>query len=229
MEKKLLSATLMGFSEELVKNRKAAKMTQEDLAEKCNVSRQAIAKWEKAESLPDVYTIAKLARLFDISIEDLIWSNEDALVENKMYYVRPIQETDKGAFLRLMREHRWFGSLLKSLDTFEENNSDNKIWDTYATEGNTYVICTKEMQEIIGYFYVEASETSAPQMTMQFSGKMKAADYIVDIAKLFFDMLYEKHKIRAIQVFVNSELEQQIFRELGYENAKEEVVLALPL
>lgn len=29
----------MGFSEELVKNRKAANLTQEDLAEKCNVSR----------------------------------------------------------------------------------------------------------------------------------------------------------------------------------------------
>ena len=34
----------MGFAEELVKNRKAAELTQEMLAEKCNVSRQAVQK-----------------------------------------------------------------------------------------------------------------------------------------------------------------------------------------
>lgn len=73
----------MGFSEELVKNRKAANLTQEDLAEKCNVSRQAIAKWEKAESLPDVYTIAKLANLFGITIEELIWSKDEAMREGR--------------------------------------------------------------------------------------------------------------------------------------------------
>jgi len=219
----------MGFSEELVRNRKAAKLTQEDLAEKCNVSRQAIAKWEKGESLPDVYTIAKLAGLFEITIEELIWSKENALIENKMYYVRAIQEEDKSGFLRLMRENRWFGNLLKSLDTFGENHSDDNIWNTYTTEGKVYVICMKETQELIGYFYVEAPESSAPQMTMQFSSQVELNDYIVDLAKSFFNMLHREYKIRAIQVYINSELEKNIFQSLGYENAKEEVVMALPI
>ena len=72
----------MGFADELAKNRKAMNMTQEDLAERCDVSRQAVAKWEKGESLPDVYLIAKLAEMFNITIEELIWSRDRAVLEN---------------------------------------------------------------------------------------------------------------------------------------------------
>lgn len=79
----------MGFSEELMKNRKRIDLTQEELAEKCNVSRQAVAKWEKGEALPDIYTVAGLAKLFGCSIEDLIWSKEFS-AENKYCYLRPM-------------------------------------------------------------------------------------------------------------------------------------------
>ena len=96
----------MGFAEELVKRRKMANMTQEELAEKCNVSRQAITKWEKNESLPDVYMISKLANMFDISIEELIYSRELGILENRNHYVRLLEEKDKADFCNLMREHR---------------------------------------------------------------------------------------------------------------------------
>lgn len=63
----------MVFSEQLSKLRKEENLTQEDLAEKCDVSRQAVAKWESGESLPDIYKISQIAKLFDISLEELIW------------------------------------------------------------------------------------------------------------------------------------------------------------
>lgn len=40
----------MTFSEQVSKYRRAAKMTQEELAEKCDVTRQAVAKWESGVS-----------------------------------------------------------------------------------------------------------------------------------------------------------------------------------
>jgi len=43
------------------------------LAEKCDVSRQAVAKWESGESLPDIYKISQIAKLFEVSLEELIW------------------------------------------------------------------------------------------------------------------------------------------------------------
>lgn len=63
----------MVFSEQLSKLRKENNLTQEDLAEKCDVSRQAVAKWESGESLPDVYKISQIAKKFEVSLEELIW------------------------------------------------------------------------------------------------------------------------------------------------------------
>ena len=56
----------MVFSEQLSKLRKEANLTQEDLAEKCDVSRQAVAKWESGESLPDIYKISQIAKIFEV-------------------------------------------------------------------------------------------------------------------------------------------------------------------
>lgn len=219
----------MGFSEELVKNRKAANLTQEDLAEKCNVSRQAIAKWEKAESLPDVYTIAKLANLFGITIEELIWSKDEAVVENKVYYLRNMEEADKKEFLRMLREHRWFGKLLQSLDTFGTNDSDDMLWETYTKEGRTYMVCMKEKQEVIGYFYIEEPEGSSPQMTIQLNNEIELNEFLVELIRSFVNMLNREYRTRVIQVFVNSDLERKIFESMGYEKIREEVLLVLPV
>ena len=47
-------------------------MTQEQLAEKMNVTAQAVSKWERDLSYPDVDTISKLASLFGCSIDALV-------------------------------------------------------------------------------------------------------------------------------------------------------------
>ena len=57
--------------------RKRAKLTQEELAEQINVSRQAVAKWEKGEAVPDVYNCAALADVFDVTVDELISKQDD--------------------------------------------------------------------------------------------------------------------------------------------------------
>ncbi len=52
--------------------RKAAGMTQFDLAEKLNYSDKAVSKWERAESLPDVQTLLDLADLFGVTLDALV-------------------------------------------------------------------------------------------------------------------------------------------------------------
>ena len=74
----------MLFSEKLKLLRGKENLTQEELSEKLNVSRQAITKWEKNESLPDVYMISKLANMFDVSIEELIYSRELGILEKEL-------------------------------------------------------------------------------------------------------------------------------------------------
>ena len=49
--------------------RKKIGYKQEELAEKLNVSRQSISKWESAQSIPDVTKIMEMAKLFSVSTD----------------------------------------------------------------------------------------------------------------------------------------------------------------
>lgn len=59
------------LKDNLVFLRKMHQMTQEELAEKIGVSRQALAKWESGETLPDLEKSRTLAEVFDVSLDDL--------------------------------------------------------------------------------------------------------------------------------------------------------------
>ena len=49
-------------------------MTQEELAEKLGVSRQAVAKWERGESIPDIDSCVKLADIYGTTVDMLVRS-----------------------------------------------------------------------------------------------------------------------------------------------------------
>ena len=59
------------FKENLVQLRKLKQMTQEDIAEKIGVTRQAVAKWEAGETIPDLDKCRLLAELFEVSLDEL--------------------------------------------------------------------------------------------------------------------------------------------------------------
>ena len=61
--------------------RKEKNMTQNDLAEKMNVTDKAVSKWERNLSCPDVNSIPKLAEILDTTVEELI--NTQSKKENK--------------------------------------------------------------------------------------------------------------------------------------------------
>lgn len=63
------------FSENLTKLRKDKGLSQDDLAKKLYVSRQAISKWENGESTPDLDKLMEIAQLLDITLDGLV-SNE---------------------------------------------------------------------------------------------------------------------------------------------------------
>ena len=61
----------------LVNLRKEMGLSQEQLAEKIGVSRQAVSKWERSEASPDTDNIILLARLYNISLDDLLRTEDD--------------------------------------------------------------------------------------------------------------------------------------------------------
>ena len=71
------------ISENITLLRKKAGITQEDLANKLNVSNQAVSKWESGKCCPDIELLPELSSLFEISIDELLLC--ECLVKKKTY------------------------------------------------------------------------------------------------------------------------------------------------
>ena len=65
----------MTLEEQIKYYRKQAGLSQEKMAEKIGVSRQAITKWENGTGTPDIANLMAIANLFQISVDELL-SNE---------------------------------------------------------------------------------------------------------------------------------------------------------
>lgn len=76
----------MTFAEKLKSIRKQAEMSQEQLAEKLGVSRQAVTKWETDAGIPDIENIMAISALFDISIDELL-SNKKGMKKKPTDYI----------------------------------------------------------------------------------------------------------------------------------------------
>ena len=77
----------MKFNENLKYLRKEANLTQEQLAEKLNVSRQAVTKWESGQSLPDIQNLKEMADMFGVTMDALvgeIGTKKDSILKKKI-------------------------------------------------------------------------------------------------------------------------------------------------
>ena len=88
----------------LTKFRKANGLTQLELAEKLNYSDKAISKWERGESLPDIYMLQVIANMFGITLNDLV---SDLTVVNK-----PKGKFNKGVVMALSIGLVWLVSIV---------------------------------------------------------------------------------------------------------------------
>lgn len=66
-----------GIARRLTARRKQAGLSQEALADKLGVSRQAVSKWERTESLPDTDNLIALAALYGLTLDELLWREAD--------------------------------------------------------------------------------------------------------------------------------------------------------
>jgi len=60
------------FASNLIELRTNAGMTQAELAEKLHYTDKAVSKWERAESLPDVYVLKQIRQIFNVTVDALL-------------------------------------------------------------------------------------------------------------------------------------------------------------
>jgi transcriptional regulator with XRE-family HTH domain len=65
----------MHFAEKLVQLRKASGLSQEELADRLGVSRQAVSRWEQGSSYPDLPNLQRITEEFGVSADYLIGTN----------------------------------------------------------------------------------------------------------------------------------------------------------
>ncbi len=67
----------MDFNNRLYQLRKQKGLSQEELANRLNVSRQTVSKWEVGDSTPDMEKLIAMSDLFDVSLDKLVMGKED--------------------------------------------------------------------------------------------------------------------------------------------------------
>lgn len=106
----------MKLSEKIIELRKANHMTQEELASRCNLSRQSISKWEADIALPETEKLLMLGQIFHVSVDVLL---KDELTLNE---VQEIHSCGSNA-IQGKRQEVYEGTLIK------ESVTDDTIID----------------------------------------------------------------------------------------------------
>ena len=96
----------MIFADKLIRLRKKSGMSQEELAEKMNVSRQSVSKWEGAQSVPDLEKILQLGDLFGVTTDYLLkdeLEDEEFVGKDTSECCRKITLAEANEFLELRK------------------------------------------------------------------------------------------------------------------------------
>ena len=93
----------MKLPDKIIKHRKANGWSQEDFAEKLNVSRQAISRWENGTALPDAQNILQISKLFQVTTDYLL--NDDYESDRDIPAVKTATEQTEALFLKKKHLH----------------------------------------------------------------------------------------------------------------------------
>lgn len=127
----------MTFSDKLIALRKKAGWSQEELAERLNVSRQAVSKWESAQSMPDIDKILQLSSLFSVTTDCLLKDTqaEPEYTEDDTSPLPRIKALTAAYWLVVVAIFLWY--------TFGPNGNGQPqySWFIWAIAGVVYAAC----------------------------------------------------------------------------------------
>lgn len=129
----------MRLNEKIYQHRKNLGLSQEELATKLGVTRQAVSKWELGDSQPDLDMIVKLAQLFNVSTDYLLRDDTDT-PQAQTHFLDRIP----GVLGQLLRQFGWLAGVylafigavffIMGLITFASFNS---VMDDFGLHGAT--------------------------------------------------------------------------------------------
>ena len=105
------------LNENIKKYRKAKGLSQEELAERLNVVRQTVSKWENGLSVPDSQSLIRIGCVLDIPVSKLLGEPEQK-VDHDESVVEKLEVLNRYYADRRRKSGSFFGSFLLSLQSF---------------------------------------------------------------------------------------------------------------
>ena len=93
----------MKLPDKIIQHRKANGWSQEDFAEKMDVSRQAISRWENGTALPDAQNILQISKLFHVTTDYLL--NDDYESDSDLPAIKTATEETEALFSKKKHQH----------------------------------------------------------------------------------------------------------------------------
>ena len=170
----------MKFSEKLLSLRKQKGMSQEELADKLNVTRQTVSKWELDQTVPDMNKLVEISKLFEISLDELTggMNMNNYINEYKTEYTNEYKETAHEKKNKKIALKVFIGGLIISLiicgiglfKQIDAKNKDKKAADEALKLSEQKVEQAKNrLQEI---------ETQYNEVKAQYDAKVEECDSI---------------------------------------------------
>lgn len=143
----------MTLGEKLKEIRRRFGLSQEQLAEIMNISRQAITKWENDSGLPDISNLQELSKVFGLTVDYLL--ND----ENQLPALSMKKELDKNkyknklnSYSEVLKEYYAAPWEIYNLSPTKKLNLLENILNIFVTSGNYFLI--KQVSDLSPYYLV---------------------------------------------------------------------------
>ena len=138
--------------------RKAKGITQGELGDRIGVSFQAVSKWERGETLPDITVLPDLAKILETSIDNILSGCEKAVEYKGKFTVSDMRKgllclKDMGEFLG--KDNLIYRSALKGIDDGMNTDIEKAFSDDYIFEA---FLAEAIIQNLIAGMYIDISD-----------------------------------------------------------------------
>lgn len=124
--------------------------TQEEAAEKCNVSREALAKWERGLTLPSLDLVVKMAEIYGITVDELIFGKRENKVANTDNAIKDLSKK-----IEEMQE--------KILSVIDLKSKNYTLYEQYCVFYSAEKKCDVAEYDIPAEVYAQMGEDAAEQ------------------------------------------------------------------
>lgn len=145
-------------AKQIVMLRKAKGLTQTELGERVGVSFQAVSKWERAETMPDISVLPDLAKVLETSIDNILLGGEKAVEYKGKISVSDMRsglDCLKRMCEHLGKDNLIYRSAIKGIDSEMNTDIEKAFVDDYVFEA---FLAEAIIQNLMQGMYVDVSD-----------------------------------------------------------------------